>query len=305
MGTLDKATQDIQDSQGIQDMQDFQDIQDTQDIQDVQDSQDSQRQTRKTKRVDQRSTVALFSPSQEETEQIQRSEEKTATVGGQESSDLGLADDVAELLSLPLEVYLRKIADQTMRMEESRERDKWHSPMFTFARFAKCHPEIADLADYDAMTMVEEAMSTWPGMTDESNPWAYVSQEEDPEIARLDFMNSWAKVRHVPFSTPLENAFRLSIEHPLQLPHQRGPLYEQFVSLAGWLQKLRPGEAIFLPVRDVGKLLSCHPATISTLRGFAMRDGLLTVSKEASFARREATEFRFDLGRVGEGQMDK
>jgi hypothetical protein len=283
-------------------MQDSQDIQDRQDMQDI---QDSQRQTRKTKRVDQRSTVALFSPFQEEKEQIQRSEEKAATVDGQESSGLGLPDDVAELLALPLDVYLRKIADHTLRLEESRESGEWHSPMFTFARFAKRHPEIGDLADYDAMTMVEEAMSTWPGMTDESNPWAYVSQEEDPEIARLDFMNSWAKVRHLPFSTPLENAYRLSIEHPLQPPHQRGPRYGQFVSLAGWLQKLRPGEVIFLPVRDVAKLLSCHPATISILRGFAMSDGLLTVSKEASFARREATEFRFDFGRLGEGQVDK
>jgi hypothetical protein len=147
--------------------------------------------------------------------------------------------------------------------------------------------------------LVEEAMSTWRD-TDQSNPWSYVSDENDPEIPRLDFMNSWAKVRHVPFSTPLENAFRLATENPLQPPHNRGRLYKEFVSIAGWLQKLRPGEVIFLPVRAVGELLSCNPATVSNLRELAMRDGLLTVSKEHSFARRQATEFRFDLGRLGE-----
>jgi hypothetical protein len=217
-----------------------------------------------------------------------------------QESDLGLADDVAELLCLPLSDYLRIIADKTAQMEESREWDKWHSPMFTFARFSKCHPSIADLADWDATSMVEEAMRTWVDRPDESNPWSYVSQEDDPEIARLDFMNSWAKVRHVPFSTPLENALRLATENPLQPPRNRGSLYKRFVSLAGWLQKLRPGEPIFLPVRAVAELLSCNPATISNLRESAMRDGLLTVSKEHSFARRQATEFRFDLGRVGE-----
>jgi hypothetical protein len=275
----------------------------TQDIQDSQDNQDCQRQTKKSTGVDQKSTDLL--PSKEEKKQIQRNEEKAAAACWQDSPDLSLPDDVAELLSLPLADYLRIIADKNWRMRDSLEWDKWHSPMFTFARFAKSHPEIADLADLDATTLVEEAMRTWPDMTDESNPWGCVSDEDDPEIARLDFMNSWAKIRHVPFCTPLENAFRLSIEHPLHPPHERGRLYKEFISLAGWLQKLRPGDVIYLPVRNVAELLSCHAATISTLRGFAARDGLLTVSKEASFARREATEFRFDLGRVGEGQVDK
>ena len=276
-----------------------------QDTQDTQDTQDFQRQTKKSTGADQRSARLLFSLSNEEKDEIQRSEEESATEGWHESPDLGSTDDVAELLSLPLPDYLRIIADKTSRIEESRDWDEWRSPMFTFARFSKCHPSIADLPDWAATTRVEEAMSTWQDVTDESNPWAYVAEEEDPEITRLDFMNSWAKIRHVPSSTPLENAFRLSLKHPLQAPNHRGPLYKQFVDLAGWLQKIRPGKEIFLPVRDVAKLLSCHPATVSSLRGFAMKDGLLTISKEASFATREATEFRFDLDRLGEGQVDK
>jgi hypothetical protein len=156
-----------------------------------------------------------------------------------------------------------------------------------------------DLSDYEAAEKIEELMSGWSGRPSSADPWKFFfPQANDGEAARLDFMASFCAVRHVPFCDLLSNALRLADEKPLRPPHWRGKLYQRFISLAGWLQVLLPGQPILLPTRKLDTLLGCDQRTVSRLRTCAVQDGLLRVVKASCFRpnqRRDATEFRFAL----------
>lgn len=205
-----------------------------------------------------------------------------------------------KILSQPLTGYLRKAYEFSEKLKED-DTETWHSPLFFFARFCKAHPSIIDLPDDKATQAVESVMSTWNDLPRNRDPWEYYFGDAgDPDAARIDFMNSWNNIRHIPFHEPLSNALRLAEKSPLKTAHERGNLYNRFIGLAGWLQVLRRGENIYLPTRAVAKLLVCDQRTVSRLRKLAMQDELLTVVKQSSFrsaGKSDATEFRFAVER--------
>lgn len=201
------------------------------------------------------------------------------------------------LLSLPLEDYVRNALGFSLQLTEEQAEDTWHSPLFNFARLCKAHPGITDLADYEAMDAVERVLYTLEDLPANNDPWEYYFPEAgDADSARIDFVCSWSSVRHIPFQDVLQNALRLSAKTPLQPSRRRIGLYGRFISLAGWLQVLMSGKAIYLPTRKVAGILHCDQRTVSRLRQMAIQDGLLTVIKEDSFrssGKSTATEFRF------------
>jgi len=210
------------------------------------------------------------------------------------------------LLSLPLEEYLKITIEFCRQLREEQSEDAWRSPLFNFARFCKAHPTIADLPDDEAMQLVEEVMSTYFDVPRGVDPWEYFFPEgEDGEIlsgddSRIDFMSSWASVRHVPFRDALHSAFRLAEQRPLVAPRRRAKLYDQFISLAVWLQRLRCEYVIYLPTRAIAELLDCDQRTVSRLRKLAVQDGLLRIVREHRFrstGKSEATEFRVAIER--------
>ena len=212
-----------------------------------------------------------------------------------------------DLLNLPLEDYVKIVIAFSEKLTEEQAidtYDTWHSPLFNFARFCKAHPSITDLPDDEAMDAVEKVMYTLEDLPVGDDPWVfYFSEAEDADSARVDFMNSWSSVRHMPFQSVLQNALRLSAKTPLQPSHKRSRLYERFISLSGWLQVLMSGTAIYLPTRTIANLLTCDQRTVSRLRKMAIRDGLLTVIKDHSFrlnGKSDATEFRFAVERFRE-----
>jgi hypothetical protein len=203
----------------------------------------------------------------------------------------------------PLANYLRDVLEYS---ETSREDDKesWHSPLFFFARFAKAHPELINLSDAQAMKHVENAMRSWPDLPRGCDPWDYYFCAEDADAARIDFANCWNSIRHIPFRDPLQNALRQAERAPLTPLNERGPLYERFISMAGWLQKLQYGKDIYLPTRLVARLLCCDQRTVSRLRKLALCDGLLRITGEHEFrstGKSKATAFRFAIERFEKG----
>lgn len=150
------------------------------------------------------------------------------------------------------------------------------------------------------MLAVEKVMRRWEDLPRNRDPWEYYFDSDDADSARIDFMNSWNSIRHIPFQDPLQNALRLAAQKPLKPAHERGTLYSRFISLAGWLQWLMRGKGIYLPTRTIAELLNCDLRTVSHLRKLAVKDGLLTVAKEHTFrsvGKSEATVFRFSLER--------
>jgi hypothetical protein len=215
--------------------------------------------------------------------------------------------DSENTLNLPLPVYLRQIFDYSETLKED-DTESWHSPAFFFARFCKAHPSIIDLADDEAMQAVERVMRRWDDLPRNRDPWEYYFDSDDADSARIDFMNSWNSIRHIPFHDPLQNALRLAGQVPLKAAHRRGNLYDRFISLAGWLQRLMRGKGIYLPTRTIAELLNCDQRTVSRLRKLAMRDGLLTIVKEHTFrsaGKSEATVFQFALERFEALRDDK
>jgi len=160
------------------------------------------------------------------------------------------------------------------------------------------------LPDDEAMQEVEDVMASLNDVSGGCDPWEHFFPEGEHgeplsgDEARLDFMTSWGSVRHVPFRDVLHNALRLSLDQPLTPIYRRGKLYQRFISLAGWLQKLRFEYVIYLPTRTIAEVLNCSQRTVSRLRRLATEDNLLTVVKEHTFrstGKGEATEFRFAI----------
>jgi hypothetical protein len=203
-----------------------------------------------------------------------------------------------------LSEYARSVYDWLL--DNQPEPEHWQSPLFTFARFLKAHPKITELEDHESVRAIERIMRDWEGWSPGSDPWeVFFPEAGGSDAARLDFMASWNAVRHIPFCDPLSNALRLADEMPL--PQQpRGRLYQRFLSLAFWLQVLFPEKPILLPTRKVGKVLACDQRTVSRLRGFAVHDGDLKISKSHSYhsgGTREATEFRFAIERYRDDRL--
>jgi hypothetical protein len=210
-------------------------------------------------------------------------------------------DNSSELRGLPLEEYLGQLLEYCARKEKVTNGYP-HSPLFHFARFCKGHPSIKGLPDHEASAVVEKIMFDWvpPG----SDPWEFFfPRAADGDGARLDFMKSWLAVRYVPFEDILSKALALAEAKPLQPTPRRTNLYTRFVSLAGWLQVLMRGQAIFLASRTVGLLLRCDQRTASTLCNLAIRDGFLTITKMECFrlgGKSEAREYIFAVERFPE-----
>jgi hypothetical protein len=203
------------------------------------------------------------------------------------------------ILSQPLSVYLRQVFEYSETLKED-DTDSWHSPVFFFARFCKAHPSIIDLPDDKAMQVVEKVMRSWDDLPRGRDPWEYYFDSGDADSAQIDFMTSWTSIRNIPFHDTVQNARRLARQVPLKAAHRRGNLYDRFISLAGWLQRLMHGKGIYLPTRTVAELLNCDQRTVSRLRKLAIQDGLLHKVKEHSFrstGKSEATVFQFALER--------
>ncbi len=214
---------------------------------------------------------------------------------------------VSEALSGPLPDYLRQVYEYTEMLKED-DKESWHSPLFSFTRFCKPHRDLIDLPDYQAMQAVEAAMRAWDDLPLGHDPWVYFFNPEDRGEAQIEFMNAWNAIRHIPFRDVLHNALRLSQQFPLKAAHERGNLYDRFISLAGWLQWLHRERDIYLPTRTIDGLLACDQRTVSRLRRLAIRDGLLRVVKGPTFrstGKSEATAFRFAIEHLESLRIDK
>jgi hypothetical protein len=122
----------------------------------------------------------------------------------------------------------------------------------------------------------------------------FVLSKED---AQVEFMGCWEKVRFVPGWDPLDQAIEQAKKMQLIPPTDRTVGYQNFVSIAGWLQVTMGNRNIMLPCEKMSEHLNCTPMTISRYRRWAVEDGLVQMVKEHRFKSAgggEATEFRFD-----------
>lgn len=189
----------------------------------------------------------------------------------------GQAPDV----SLPLPQYTVEAERYSRSRCESAS--KWVRRTWHFTLVMKRHPELRDLAVGAFMNAIPWSLTGWT------------------EIDRLAIRVEFGKVDFAHCSQ-LELAAELAESRPL-VWNEDSPLYNQFVSLAGWLQALQGGKPILLPVVRVGTLLGVDQRVVSDLRAMAEADGLLVVTRKHHPAGR-ATEFRFSIEVFPELQED-
>jgi hypothetical protein len=162
----------------------------------------------------------------------------------------------------------------------------FRSPMFTFVRRAKAHPDLEGLTGLEAATLVERCLDSWGKMSDD--PWRTWFPESDD--AKSEFVDTWGRIKWA--RAALQTAQLSAVKLPLNPRECYSPGYGSFVSLAGHLQRNVQG-SILLPCRKIAAVLNCEPMTISRYRRLAIQDGLLQLVARGIRSQRKADEFRF------------
>jgi hypothetical protein len=170
---------------------------------------------------------------------------------------------------------------------------RWSSPMFRFVRSLKADPELSFLDCFTAAEKVEHCLCSLadpdtPGPLDVWELW--FPKSSDP---RAEFTATWDKIRFPGDTHVLQTAFEISLQQPLEPARAYSHRYSRFVSLAGHLQRLRPGLVIKLPVVNVARLLICDSTSVSSYRHWAVKEGLLRKIREHDFNRSLCSEFIF------------
>jgi hypothetical protein len=159
------------------------------------------------------------------------------------------------------------------------------SPMFTFVRRAKAHPDLVPLAGLDAAELVERCLASL-GHSDD--PWRTWFPKSDD--AKSEFVDTWGRIKWP--RAELETAQLAAAKLPLRPRDCYSRGYGSFVSLAGHLQQNVRG-SILLPCRKIAAILGCEPITVSRYRRLATQDGLLQRTTRGIRVQRKADEFRF------------
>jgi len=172
----------------------------------------------------------------------------------------------------------------------------FHTPLWDFTWAVRsCYSPDADPGRvFEAVEPEVRRRGSWSMFRD---PNGYTLTREE---AYLEFLYNWKKMRWAFGPGPFELAVKRAAANPLsvEIGHNGPPmpLYERFVSIAGWLQVLMEDAPIMLPCLKMGDLLDVSPMTITRMRKRAISEGLLSKTAEHSYSQGRATEFRFEIG---------
>lgn len=219
-------------------------------------------------------------------------------------ADTAAMQELAKFLSFPLAKYVRFVlmfleANGLDYGDGTDGGGRFVTPLFHFTRLCHAHLEIDRKTSDAAMRIVDGVLRAMDGLPAGKDPWThFFPRAESEDAARIDFQTSWDAVRHIPFRDVLVNASRMATAKPLVSRLDRGRIYNNFISVAGWLQVIQGDQNIFLPTRRVAEILRCDQRTVSRLCSLAVRDGYLVQVAGFRFrskGKSSASEFRFQV----------
>jgi len=206
--------------------------------------------------------------------------------------------DAGQRSSLSVSDYLAAAAERFWQTPDGFHEPCYHTPVFDFVRAAKCHPELNPLTAERALARVEE----W--LRQQRKNWTEVSSTVNSnDEAQAEFLVVWDKIRVLPGQSSLAWAIEQAGRQRLIPPNGRPAGYCLFISVAGWLQQWQGNKPILLPVHKLAAVLNCKPMTVSRYRELAIKDGLLEKISDHSYKHKQATEFRFAVGRYPQLQV--
>jgi len=170
----------------------------------------------------------------------------------------------------------------------------FRSHMWEFVRFCAAHPQLRGLAAMDAFQQISSVNLK------DGRPlsWADAFDSDDPAA---EFLATWDKVRVPAGDDILTLAVALAKERPLHPKNCISQRYGLYISVAGRLQELRPGDYINLPVERLGKALSVDGRTISYYARLATMGGYISLiarhhKPSGTAAKYEFHSERFNMG---------
>ncbi len=231
------------------------------------------------------------------------------------------ADDQTESLSesllpspdLPLEAYVVAAGHAEREWMELQEEEVeygvadwkggWH-----FIRLMKRRPELQKLSAVQALKKTRAAVVA---ASRRSPTYRTNSADAFNEViggflaCTVDefdaiFVHNWKAIRFLPGESPIDAARRLADRYPLTTNESQDgslPQYRRLLSLAGWLQYIRPEQNIMLPTRVFGPLLGCSARHTSSYIGLAIDDGFIERVKTYPRNTGRADEYRFAVDR--------
>jgi hypothetical protein len=205
-------------------------------------------------------------------------ESELFTGGGRQLS--GTVESKTPTLStqLPLKRFVQEAATISIEQAEDASGDKWKSRTWEFTRLCKTHPKLMALTADEAYNAI---------------PW-HVTQFDEEE--QMQFLVEWNAVQHLPGVPILEWAASLAKSHPLLSTRKQFRSYNQFISVAGWLQNISRDKNIFLPTRKIAEILGLKShVQVATLCKLAVADGFLKVMEQHTEYR--VTRYRFAVER--------
>lgn len=170
--------------------------------------------------------------------------------------------------------------------------DGYRTALWTFTRAMRsCYTERAEAEA--VFFRVQEEIERRGG-------WDVLDTDLTAEDIYFEFISNWDRVRYKIGETPLGNALGKAKAFPLvpaRASRHREFLasYSRFISIAGWLQVTMGDRSILLPVGKLSETLGVAPMTITRYRQTAEADGLLSIVKQHTYSKGEATEFRFNV----------
>jgi hypothetical protein len=164
--------------------------------------------------------------------------------------------------------------------------------MWEFVRLCAAHPALRGKSALDAFQQVSSIR-----LRDGDRGFPWEESFLDSDDPRMEFIATWDKVRIPAGDDILDLAVALAKEKPLQPRNCISEGYGRFVSIAGWLQQLRPGNYINLPVERLGTILKVDPRTVSHYAAFAKSNRLITLIAKAHKPSRQASKYVFHCDR--------
>lgn len=198
----------------------------------------------------------------------------------------------SDLLSKPIMEFL--ITALKMNKAEMERTTNWLSPVWTFTRLCKGHP---DLEKMDAVSAWSRVLTHLRQIHSQGVIDVWDQLEADEDEAGLDFTYSWDKVRVHPAKDVLQDANDRAGRVALKPPLDRGKIYARFISIMGHLQVIRREEHILVPVEVFAGILGCTKMTVSRMIKFAIDDGLLEIIEAHDYSRHKARRYKFAVAR--------
>jgi hypothetical protein len=194
----------------------------------------------------------------------------------------------ASLFALPLNEFVLEAIKQNESLPWG---DTWRSPLWEFTRWMKARRELTRCDGYGAAVLVQTVLARHTPEGDD--PWDYnfghLDSVDDP---RAEFIDAWDKVKTPANMDALTVASQEAQRLPLRPKRSYSHKYCELLSLAGHLQRGRPGQVIALPVERTAEMMNCDRKSVTAYLKFAVKEKLLTKVSEC-VPHQRAAEFRF------------